>query len=260
MSGPAHGDEERARFLRLLDEMAAAETPLRFWWRDDDAETATPALDRLLRLARRRQIPVALAVIPKGANPALAERLADEPAVAVLQHGWQHKRHSPEGEKKMELGDHRPLAAILDELSAGRARLQALFPHRFLPVLVPPWNRISATVREARDEAGLPGLSTYGPAPAGAPHWVNTHVDLIDWSTRGPLARSAAYALLRREVGRRPNGDREPIGLLTHHLIHQQGTWDFLDELLDALMRHPAVSWPETAELFALSPEPATPG
>jgi len=254
MTGPADGDEASARFLRVLDDAASRSTQIAFWWRDDDAETATPALDRLLRLARRNKLPLALAIIPKGADAPLAARLADEPAVTVLQHGWQHMRHSPEGEKKMELGDHRPLAAVLDELSAGRERLQALFPRRFLPVLVPPWNRISATVREARGQAGLPGLSTYGPAPRDTPHWINTHVDLIDWTSRGPLSRSVAYALLCREVERRRSGDREPIGLLTHHLIHQERTWDFLEELLDILARHPAASWPRIADLFALSP------
>jgi hypothetical protein len=252
----ADGDAERDRFVALLDAAAARGQKIRFWWRDDDAETATPELKHLLGLARRHELPLALAVIPKGARLDLAEALAAEPRVAVLQHGWQHKNHSPLEVKKMELGDHRPLAAILDELGEGFERLGLLVPEKFLPVLVPPWNRVADSVRAARREVGLLGISGYGPAPQGETHAVYTHADIIDWGTRGPLPRAAAYALLARETERRLDGDDEPLGLLTHHLVHQQGSWDFLDELLPLLSRHPAAEWPPIATLFALRPGP----
>ena len=47
------------------------------WWRDDDAIDATPLLDRLVGLVRDTQTPLALAVVPAQATPALAARLAD---------------------------------------------------------------------------------------------------------------------------------------------------------------------------------------
>lgn len=252
-SGDADGDAARDRFAGLLNEARARSIRIAFWWRDDDATTATPELDRLLALAAHHGVPIALAVIPKDATTELAERLADEPQVSVLQHGWQHQNHSPPDEKKMELGAHRPLSEMLEELSQGRARLEWLFPQRFLPVLVPPWNRIAAAVRETRGDARLIGFSAFGPAPPDEAHSVNTHLDIIDWRTRGPLPRAEAFVLLCREMERRLGGDPEPLGLLTHHLLHQEPSWAFLDELLETTTGHDAVTWPSVPALFALN-------
>ncbi|MGH6924061.1 MAG: polysaccharide deacetylase family protein [Propylenella sp.] len=248
------GEAARDRFVALLDQAAAKTRRISFWWRDDDAVTTTPDLEKLLALARRHALPLALAVIPGDATDALVATLAAEPRVFVLQHGWRHQNHAPPHEKKMELGDHRPLAAVLEELGEGFARLGRMFPERFLPVLVPPWNRISRSVRNARHEIGLAGLSTFGPAPA-EPHLVNTHLDIIDWQARGPLPRAEAYARLCEEVERRLRDDPEPLGVLTHHLVHQEPSRRFLEELFSLTARHKAAAWPSIPELFDL---PAT--
>ena len=121
---------------------AAGRKPV-LWWRDDDAADATPALDRLLDLQRAHDQPLALAVVPAGATPALAARLAQAPRVDLLQHGYAHTNHAPPGDKKAELGAHRPAMFVLGELGTGRLALERLFGRRVLPVLVPPWNRIA---------------------------------------------------------------------------------------------------------------------
>lgn len=246
------GDAARQRFVAFLDDAEVQRSKIRFWWRDDDAIEATPPLETLLALSDRHNLPLGLAVIPKNASDALSTRLAPEKRVTVLQHGWQHKLNNPDGETKAELGDHRPLDEILRELRLGRERLEALFPTRFLPVLVPPWNRIGTAVNRARHEVGLVGLSTYGPNADG-PHCVNTHLDIFDWpGTRGPLSRTAAYTTLSDEMERRLAGDAEPIGILTHHLIHRPESWEFLEELFALTARHPALEWPSVPKLFAL--------
>ena len=246
------GDAERDRFAALLDGAPARSHKIPFWWRDDDATTVTPELERLLALQSRHELPLALAVIPKPADGDLAARLADELRIAVLQHGWQHRNHSPPDEKKMELGGHRPLPLVLEELSEGFERLGVLLPRQFMPVLVPPWNRIAESVLDARHEVGLRGFSAIGPAPRSEAHWVNTHLDIIDWQTRGPRSRADLYAQLCREVEQRLTGDLEPLGVLTHHLAHQQPSWDFLDELFAFTARHGAVAWPPIPALFDL--------
>ena len=252
MSVDLNGGVARERFVALLDEAAERSRTIEFWWRDDDAEDATPPLEQLLALAKHHELPLALAVIPKGATRALAERLAPEPRVAVLQHGWQHKNHAAEGEKKIELGGKRPPSDVFDELRRGRDRLRALFPHS-LPVLVPPWNRIAENVCAALDEVGLSGLSTFGPAPAGAAHQVNTHLDIFAWHpTRRPLHRAEAYATLSTELARRLEGSDEPIGILTHHRVHEAESWALLDDLFLTIARHPAVRWPKIKALFDL--------
>jgi peptidoglycan/xylan/chitin deacetylase (PgdA/CDA1 family) len=244
----------RKQFERLLGHAAAQGRRLDLWWRDDDAVTPSPALDRLLEIRRKHGMPLALAVIPAGATEALAQRLVGEPDVWVLQHGWRHAKHNRPGEKKAELGDQRPLAAILAELKSGREKLEWLFPRQFLPVLVPPWNRIGDAIRNARAQAGLPGLSGFGQENPAAPHQVNTHIDIFAWKpTRRPLSPGETYALLAREAERRLAGDGAPIGILTHHLVHEQASWELLAELLGLLAGHPAVRWPVLPKLFGMA-------
>lgn len=253
-SGPA-GDAGRERFLRLLAEAERRSCRLSFWWRDDDAETVTPDLERLLQLAKSHDLPLALAVVPKRATEDLAQRLLSEPKVMVLQHGWSHRNHASAGERKIELGDHRPFEEVASDLRAGFERLSRLFGEKFCPVLVPPWNRISTSVQGATKPIGLKGLSAFGPAAAGEPHQVNTHLDIFAWKPeRRPLSRGEAYAALNNEIERRCSGEDEPLGILTHHLVHQRASWDFLDELLGLIARHPAVHWPAIGELFELRP------
>src|SRR5215467_3832339 len=92
----------------LVDELDLWEETGRvatFWWRDDDAEAPSQALERLTSIAGR--IPVGLAVIPAAVQSELAEWLSDRarsaPAarIDVLQHGWAHSNHSA-GAKKSE--------------------------------------------------------------------------------------------------------------------------------------------------------------
>jgi peptidoglycan/xylan/chitin deacetylase (PgdA/CDA1 family) len=250
----SEGSAERQRFASLLDQAAAQGRKLVFWWRDDDTEDATPALNRLLELARKHALPLALAVVPKRVTEALAVRLADEPKVAVLQHGWRHRNYASDGEKKMELGDHRPEDVVIDELARGFDRLRTRLPDKFLPVLVPPWNRIADSIRQQRRLAGLIGLSTIGPADSGGRHVVNVHVDIMAWRPPRPLGRAELYALLCGEIERRLAGDAEPVGIMTHHLVQEEATWNVLDEMLGQIAQHRAASWPPIADLFGLRP------
>ena len=241
-----------------LDRWSALGRRASFWWRDDDAMAPSPELDRLLALAARHGRWVALAVIPAGATPALAARLAGTPAV-VIQHGWAHRSHAPAGEKTAELGDHRPAEAVLAELIAGRTRLASLFGDRFRPALAPPWNRIGPRLSARLGEAGLTVLSGFGRREAGAgPTRLNTHADPIDWrGGRGFAGVDRVLAPILKHLAERRTGGAdpdEPTGLLTHHLVHDPEGWIFLDALLSALGRHPAAAWPDPDALFGARP------
>ena len=96
-----------------------------------------PALDRLSALACEHGVTVGLAVIPAVAQPSLAPWLESVRA-EVLQHGWAHRSHSAEGEKKMELGPHRAPDIVMDELSKGAGRLRGLAGERESPGARPP--------------------------------------------------------------------------------------------------------------------------
>ncbi|WP_128292488.1 polysaccharide deacetylase family protein [Afifella aestuarii] len=254
--------EEAERFCARLDAAAETGRALSFWWRDDDATEPTPELDRLAGLFgeidEARRPPLGLAVIPDGARPALVDRLAREPYIAILQHGLAHRNHAQEGEKKSEFPLSRPLTNCLADVKTGRTRLLQLFDGRLLPVFVPPWNNVSHPVLEGLTALGIQGLSRFG-ATKGACGECNTHLDIIEWRhTRGFIGREAAFRLLTEEAERRLAGASEPIGILTHHLAHDQACWDFSRELLTLLANHPGAAFPPLQELFALR-EPGYP-
>src|SRR5262249_15669506 len=152
-----------------------------------------------IALHRATATPLAVAVVPALANRALAQRLESEPGVDTLQHGYAHLSHAPAGEKKAELGPHRPAMVVLGELGAGWLALERLFAARALGALVPPWNRIAPFLVTTLPEIGFRGLSTFGPRRGRVPGLikVNTHVDLVDWKGRPRfVGEQAALAAL----------------------------------------------------------------
>jgi hypothetical protein len=226
------------------------------WWRDDDAADVDPTLDRLLAIHRDTAAPLALAVVPARATAALAQRLAGEPGIDVLQHGYAHMNHAAPPDKKIELGLQRPAMIVLGELGTGWMALERLFAAQALPVMVPPWNRIAEILVPTLPEIGYRGLSTFGPRKRAQPvrgfRQVNTHVDLIDWKAGGGfVGEEAALAALVEALGRSRNGDGEPIGLLSHHLAMDGGAWDFLRSVLEATKTTQGLCVRAARELFA---------
>lgn len=256
---PAARDGSRpgdwAALAAELDRWAAAGRRATFWWRDDDAVTVTPALETLMALSKRHDVPLALAVIPDGAEQSLAARLTRSDApVTVLQHGFAHRNHAPEGEKSIELGPHRALEVVTSELLAGLERLATLFGERFFAALVPPWNRIGPEVAAAVPTLGYRGLSTFEPRQMGVPGHVNTHIDIIDWhGSRGFAGEAACLGAAIAHLSDRLDGrcdPEEPTGLLTHHLVHDRDCWSFIDRFLAETRGHPAASWVSAPDAF----------
>ncbi|MBC6717494.1 hypothetical protein H9Q09_14895 [Aurantimonas sp. DM33-3] len=189
---------------RQLD-AAAAGVELAFWWRDDDARGATPELARLLAQRRETDVPLALAVIPDGARADLLDGMTPDDDIRLFLHGWCHANHAPAGEKRAEFGDHRPVAAMLEEIRRGHERVAGLAEERFLPVFVPPWNRIGPGIAARLGDAGLPGLSIF--ARPASRHCVHTHLDLMDW--RAGRAQDAATLdrMLAAQIAARLTGE-----------------------------------------------------
>lgn len=248
IEGAADRALAKAAAWTRFDTALAGKDEVRLWWRDDDAVAATPALDRLLDLARRHQIPVALAVIPAGATSGLADRIATEPLVDILVHGYSHTNHAPAGSKKQELG-YRPAEDVQAELQQGQAALQALFGSRSLPVLVPPWNRIDPQIVAGLAAWGFRGLSVSGARCGERLHDLtaaNVQVDPIDWKRGGGLVDPAT--VLYRFIEALEHD--EPLGILTHHLVHDAWLWAFMDTLLGKITDHSNVRFLRARELF----------
>ncbi len=243
-----------------LDAWATAGHSATLWWRDDDAVEPSPELARLLTMARERDLPLALAVIPARASEALAEWLKTDPArPALLQHGYAHRSHAADSEKKAELGAQRPVNVVIEELARGWGRMTALFGETWAPVLVPPWNRIAERLVPELTGLGFRGLSTQGPRTAAEPApglvQVNTHLDIMHWpAPRGFLGEAESLEILVAQLRARRLGAAdaaEPTGLLTHHPAHDEPAWAFLETLLDRLAEHPAARFVEVGEAFA---------
>lgn len=260
-------DAPRGRAWRSLskelDQWRAQGLTARLWWRDDDLVRPTPRLDRLLDVARRCNCPVALAVIPARVSDGLGQALAGTPTT-VVQHGFAHIDHASSGRRKesSELGAHRPQAVILDELVSGREQLGALFGDRFLPVLVPPWNRIDRALLPALSASGFCGVSTFGPRGRAIPTEglveINAHFEPIRWRG-GPHFAGAASVLsaLVSELRARRTGaadPQEPIGLLTHHANMDDRSWTLVEHLITFTASHAAAEWLSPEEIFKAGP------
>jgi hypothetical protein len=236
------------------------------WWRDDDAVTATPALQRLiaLTLPAGEPLPIAFAVIPAQADTDLAHAVQHRKHVAILQHGYAHANNAPAGSKKAEFPAGREVSIAVDELRMGFRRMREVFDGTALPVLVPPWNRIDPALLERLPEIGFRGLSAYGPrnragGEAGTTV-VNTHIDIMRWhGARGFLGTESCLdlAVSHLQARRQKHVDRaEATGLLTHHLVHDAGAWQFLADFVQRTHDHPTVRWMHAAELFGCGGSP----
>ncbi len=231
---------------------------LPLWWRDDDAIAPTQALDRLLALAKGFDAPLHLAVIPRSAEDALADRLQEAVQVFALPHGWQHQNHAPPDEKKAEFGAHRPGQVMLDEVARGWRRIEKMFGPQALPVFAPPWNRVCPAVVDGLAGCGLGAVSTFLPRGTKYPSpnllQVNTHLDPIAWRGSGGLVDPAVLAaailaqLTDRRQGRTDNS--EPYGLLTHHLVHDEHVWSFTATLVEVLIENGVAKWASPLEAF----------
>lgn len=233
------------KLLDALHTRAKAGKPVNFWLRDDDAIEPCESLDRLLILCEEFSVPLTLAVIPAHTDDALAHRLSLARDVSVAVHGWSHTNYAGTDEKKQELGNHRPQDDVLAELRRGFTRLRELHRPRFVPLLVPPWNRISPDIVKRLHELGFVGLSTYGDEKPTSVLSINTQVDIIDWKgTRGGYA----VDYLATQMTIQLHEGRSSIGILSHQLVHDEAAWLFLEQLFDATAGHPGVRWLPVSE------------
>jgi len=250
-----------ASWRSLYDELARwcdAGRQVDFWWRDDDAAQPSAALARLVALADRHRVPLALAVVPAQLDHAIFE--PPSAMVTALQHGVSHQNRAAAGQKKTEFPDTDPVDEALARLAEGWMRLAGAAGACALPVLVPPWNRIaSAALVQRLADGGYAGLSTFGPRHAlcAAPGvvLVNTHVDIIDWhGGRGFVGEELVLARVVQHLQARRLGQvdaREATGWLTHHAVHDAPAWDFMARLFERSQKSGGVVWRGAGELFA---------
>ena len=243
---------------RELDTWADMDQAADFWWRDDDATGSASTLDRLVGLSDDCDAPLALAVIPSKLEPELVDLLSNRTLITVLQHGYAHENHAARGQRKLELGGIRASAQTISDLIRGYQILEQHFEDRFKPVLVPPWNRIDSQIVSCLSDIGFTGISTMkvrrNAYPAPGILQVNTHLDPVNWRHQGGfIGVYPAIAILIQHLQARRIGYRdsdEPTGILTHHLVQNEAVWRFLEDLLQFLSDHPAVTWLDSTTIW----------
>jgi len=107
--------------------------------------------------------------------------------------------------------------------------------------------------------SGYGGVSTFGrrkaPEPAPGLRQVNTHIDPIDWHGARSLADPGGLVAMAADAV----AFDEPIGFLTHHLVHDEAIWRFCEAFLERL-HHNNIQPTLAASLFSVKnrivPEP----
>jgi hypothetical protein len=121
--------------------------------------------------------------------------------------------------------------------------MRDLFGAQLLEMFVPPWNRIDPSVVAGLAPQGYRMISTFTPRTApqvAGLMQVNTHIDPIFWRGGGGLvdAETLIQGIITLLQDRR-NGTTdatEPLGFLTHHLVHDEAIWGFTQECLSVLL------------------------
>lgn len=236
------------KWSEFEDELARrreAGRPVQFWWRDDDAAAVLPALKRLLALSTKNRIPLALAVVPDGAQAELFKLLHER--TTVLQHGTDHRNRAAPAEKKTEYPAAEPIEAALARISDGLGTLRTFAGAKLEPVLVPPWNRLRKDLLKKLPAIGIRGISAYGARESAEPmpglRQVNTHVDIVAWGEgKRFIGEDAALRLALKSLS-----NEEPVGWLTHHAVHDAAAWNFLERLFTLK----GARWLSAAEAFS---------
>ena len=238
---PAFKKFEEAATKRLI-EMQEKNQTLKVWWRDDDCIEPTKELDKLIKISKENQAPISLAVIPKFCVKELKEVLAPHSQIEVLQHGIAHLNQASSGQKKCEFPDTLVPEKTSQDIMQGKLKLSTLFAEQFTPIFVPPWNRYSTKHLNLIHKSNFKKISGYGHSQD--PFYFNTHFDLINWKQGRSLIEENQAIELFQEITTLDS----TIGLLSHHLVHDQAIWNFIEFLIPFLKGFDNVSFVSAKE------------
>jgi hypothetical protein len=236
--------------------------PADLWWRDDDAVAPGPKLEQLVEVSAEAGL--LLAVIPAMCDSALPSMLSHAPLVRVAQHGYAHVNHAPRGQGlgAWELGLHRQMDVVLAELDKGRDQLETFFENHFLPIVVPPWNRIDPQLYEPLASRGYRAVSAFGARSsihlAKGLKAVNAHCDPVRWKSGAKFGGELkTIKQLVEHLAAKRNGlvdAQEPTGYLTHHIDLDDEAWEFSQQLADLVKHHPGARWLPPSVVFKEAP------
>lgn len=235
---------------RVLD---AAETPVVFFFRDDDAGWEDERLFTLLDLHQTHGMPIDLAVIPQTLSPKLADslltrRAKGKSAVGLHAHGYTHANHETTG-RKCEFGASRSAIQQLDDISVGLRKLKELLGSNVEPIFTPPWNRCVQVTAQCLCILEFATLSRIrGSAPLQIDRLNELDV-AVDWQKKIAGARIGQQQLgaWLAQAAMEPL----PLGVMLHHAVMDVNDLRMLAELLVVLECHPNAGCVPMRELSA---------
>jgi hypothetical protein len=232
--------------LAELDRCAETGRRVTFWLRDDDAVAVTAELERLHALAGQWSIPLVLAVIPMPAEPELARsaspistasgwrRTASPTATTPRREKRNRNWRAPPGRDgaRRDQAGARAAGRIVSRQNRADAGA-AVEPHR---------GTSSLTCRTSASAGSRPSARTRRPArcrtssrsTASSTSSTGAPAPHIPTTAGGQAGRTGAPA--RAPVS-------APIGILSHHLAHDEAAWAFLADLFRLTARHQAATW-----------------
>jgi hypothetical protein len=262
---------------RELDRWKANRLIANFWWRDDDAQFANDAFKRLTDLAGSESLPLVLAVSPMLMTDGFVARLNSLRDVSIAAHGYRHINHAT-APLKGEFGPDRSLEVMRREIEELAGEFAVRFPNRGIAMFVPPWHGLDPrlvsdlarvgfkvlSMFESRVTRGLGlaagQLSAIGLAlprrsiklRRGSIQRLDCSVSVLSYeggniTGNRRIFEKAVRALSARRLGFLPVA--QPIGILTHHLLHDEDAWKYLSQILTLTARHPAVRYLPSEEL-----------
>jgi hypothetical protein len=232
-----------ARLEKVLACAAAVRPPHRpatVWFRADDIGVPGRQCQRMLDTFRAHQVPLALALVPAWLTvPRWKALQAGGRDGAHLwgwhQHGWRHRNHETAG-KKQEFGPARLSAALRADLVRGRRRLVSILGEAFLPVFTPPWNRCSAETLIQLKALEFRAVSRSQGAKQKAPEALPDLYVNVDLHTRKAERPREDWSALLGELESALVGGW--CGIMLHHQRMNDLAFDFLDILLQHMVKH----------------------
>jgi hypothetical protein len=181
-------------------------------------------------------------------------------------HGWQHVNHAPAGCKPSEFGEGRPVEAAINDARLALNAFRSHFADQDA-VFVPPFGQISGAMMKALPAIGFAGVSvgpgwlerklSYLPSSAvrfpairlpraSAIRRLDVHIDPIDWQKGTAHSAGTICGAIVRSLRPRYTGflsSDAPVGLVTHHLAHDDRIWAACSDAMDVLRGHRAVEF-----------------
>jgi hypothetical protein len=124
---------------------------------------------------------------------------------------------------------------VAAHIAAGRERI-AMTGH--VPAFfTPPFNRVDPVLEPALTANGFAAFSAWGTLGPRRPPLgrLDTHIEVLKWTPHADFLGEGAFLgqlLQALRFRREAAAFDEPVGLLTHHLNHDEAAWSFLQRFV----------------------------